>query len=153
MKVGVTGTRKGLTDAQKHEILCLSLYGKEMWKEVDELHHGDCIGVDNEFHWLAYNKGIKIVIHPPRLGQYRAWSHHQCCGLDTYIHLPKAYLDRNHDIVDTSDFLVACPGQQGEVLRSGTWACVRYARKQHKTIFIILPDGSKRVEINSVDPR
>jgi len=55
---------------------------------------------------------------------------------------PKPYLERNHNIVDESELLIACPKSKEEELRSGTWATVRYARKKGVRIILIYPDGS-----------
>jgi hypothetical protein len=38
--------------------------------------------------------------------------------------------------------LIAFPTSKKEILRSGTWACIRYAKKQKKDIFIIYTDGT-----------
>ena len=59
---------------------------------------------------------------------------------------PKGYLDRNHDIVDAADVLIAAPSGTTEKRRSGTWATVRYARKLGRTICVVLPDGVVRTE-------
>ena len=53
----------------------------------------------------------------------------------------KDYLDRNHDIVDETELLIACPKEPEEITRSGTWATIRYARKKKKKLRIILPNG------------
>jgi len=50
-------------------------------------------------------------------------------------------LERNRAIVDETDILLAAPLESEEQLRSGTWATVRYARKQHKTVLVIFPNG------------
>jgi hypothetical protein len=101
-----------------------------------ELHHGDCIGGDAAADEIARQYGIRRVIHPPENPSKRA----RCAG---EVILPeKAYLDRNHDIVDVSDVLVACPKGMMEEQRSGTWATVRYARKLGRKVMILFPDGS-----------
>ena len=33
--------------------------------------------------------------------------------------------------------------QEGERLRSGTWATVRYARKKGRRVIVVRPDGSR----------
>lgn len=53
----------------------------------------------------------------------------------------KPPLVRNHDIVDSTELLIACPKEQVEVLRSGTWATIRYARKKEITVWLIDPEG------------
>jgi hypothetical protein len=54
---------------------------------------------------------------------------------------PKPYLERNRDIVDSTELLIACPKDMTES-SGGTWATVRYARKQKKPIVVVWPDGS-----------
>ena len=51
----------------------------------------------------------------------------------------KEYIERNHDVVDTCDLLIAMPNTELEVVRSGTWATIRYARKLKKVIVILEP--------------
>ena len=48
-----------------------------------------------------------------------------------YVAPPKPPLDRNRDIVTFGrDLLIAAPLQDFEVLRSGTWATVRFAKSK-----------------------
>jgi len=133
MKIGFTGTRKGLTD--KQEQLFLDLIKAE--KNITEFHHGDCVGADARVDELmrSISSRYQIIVHPPIQSNHRAW-----CNGD--ITLPeKDYIERNHDIVDVCDVLYACPGSMSEEQRSGTWATIRYARKQNKMIVIIYPTG------------
>jgi len=53
----------------------------------------------------------------------------------------KPYLDRNQDIVDGADILIAAPNEDKEIVRSGTWSTVRYARKSKKKIILVLRSG------------
>lgn len=108
-----------------------------------ELHHGDCIGADDQFEGLAANVMPTATTHshPPTESAYRA----RCQS--NVIHEPLEYLERNRAIVDATDALVAAP-KGPEELRSGTWSTVRYARKQAKPIAIVFPDGTVRVEAN-----
>jgi hypothetical protein len=105
-----------------------------------EVHHGDCIGADAQLHTLAKAAGLKIIIHPPIDPKKRAF-----CQEYDEIREEKPYLDRNKDIVNESEFLIATPRTMHEVLRSGTWATVRYARSTNIDIAIIEPDGHIRV--------
>lgn len=143
MKIGFTGTQNGMTEKQKMKFarLILDLY-------PSEFHHGDCVGADAEAHRIVrffdfhHQKPpcqLRIIIHPPINDSKRAF-----CGGEAL--LPKDYLSRNHDIVDSTDLLIACPKGSKEETRSGTWATVRYARKKMKKIWIIYPD--KRVEFS-----
>lgn len=149
MKIGFTGTQRGMTEAQKECVrVLLAAYGLE-----SEFHHGDCIGADAEAHQLAWIRDIKVVIHPPKNPNKRAF----CQG--AWIERePKNYLSRNHDIVDAASVLIATPGEAEEQLRSGTWATIRYARKRGKRVMLVRPDGSifvtlgGRVERSSLVP-
>lgn len=130
MKVGFTGTRRGITPEQRVAVFGL-LVG------VTEAHHGDCLGADAEFHEIITSLGgIKRVGHPPSDPKSRAW-----CQFDELLP-EKDYLARNRDIVEATELLIACPGEDTEMHRSGTWSCVRYARKLSKPIRLVYPDGT-----------
>ena len=131
MKVGFTGTRAGMNDYQKNQVENL-LYATMNPFDITEVHHGDCIGADTDFHNMCLGF-LPIVIHPSNL-LTRAWNEGAVRILE-----PKAPLVRDRDIVDSIDVLIATPRQCYEITRSGTWATVRYARKMHKLIYIIYP--------------
>jgi hypothetical protein len=59
---------------------------------------------------------------------------------------PMPPLQRNDVIVKSCQVLTACPGEEHEILRSGTWATVRRAMKE-KLVVIFYPSG--RVEMNT----
>lgn len=135
--LGFTGTRTPLLLPQRH---ALGLYLAERqaagaWC----LHHGDCVGADAMAHKMAESITMHIVIHPPRLPDFRAY----CVGDE--MREEKPYWARNRDIVDACDELVACP-KAGTGLadwrRSGTWYTVQHAHKVGKPVRIIYPDGS-----------
>lgn len=128
--IGFTGTRKGMTIQQLNQVENL------LSKKIIEVHHGDCIGADMEFYSIALKKNIPICIHPPLIDKYRAF-----CKGAIKVYEKKEYLERNHDIVDISDILIATPFEMLEKLRSGTWATIRYALKQEKKIRIIYTNG------------
>ena len=133
MNIGFTGTRQGLTEPQK----------ERLWSTLQSLQkdgavffcHGDCIGADSAAHLMASILGLRIILHPPDRDALRAF-----CEADE-VRKPLPYLQRNHAIVDETDVLLACPGGRREELRSGTWATVRFARKQGKRVILIYPDG------------
>lgn len=126
--IAFSGTRNGMTEIQKgqFESILIKLDG-------DYFHHGDCIGADAEANDIARALGYIIIIHPPENEKYRAF----CVAEES--RKKKGYLDRNHDIVDESDLLVATPAASKEKLRSGTWATIRYAKKKKKEVIIIEP--------------
>jgi hypothetical protein len=129
--IGFTGTQRGMTDHQKSvvELVIRALF-RDGWRWV---HHGDCIGADREFHDLARAAGFSVHLHPPVVYTKRAF-----CKADA-IEPVKPFLVRNHDIVDASEVILATPKEAEEVLRSGTWATIRYARKTGKLVKVILP--------------
>lgn len=137
-QVGFTGTQVGLT--QKQRLLVWAVFSQTQKAGFEIVfRHGDCVGADSEAHDIAVSCNCKIEIYPPLNPSKRAFKEASA------IHPMKDYLDRNHDIVDASDFLIACPKETFEVQRSGTWATVRYAQKKHKKICLILPDGIIKV--------
>lgn len=136
MHVGMTGTRKGMTDDQKYwlrailEIMCTFSENAEM-----VFHHGDAVGADAEGHAIARSLGYTIEIHPPEDTRHRAF----CDG--DIVHSEKPYLDRNKDIVDACVQIIGIPDTEVEVLRSGTWSTLRYARSTETGFIIVNPNG------------
>lgn len=130
---GITATREGLTKRQR---IVFSAYLRLWLNGPICIDHGDCLGGDEEAHKIAMRiPGMFIRIHPPTDEKLRAFckSH--------WIAPPKPYLERNKDIVNNTNFLIALPGGFTEEKRSGTWSTVRYAMKQKKNIHIIYPSG------------
>ena len=132
MNIGFTGTQKGMTDEQQ------SVLKKIFYKlKPVSFHHGCCIGADHQAGQIADSIPIaNIILHPPINTSKMA----KCIGDVT--RQPKEYLDRNHDIVDETNILVGTPKEYIEELRSGTWATIRYAKKNNKPVIIIYPDGN-----------
>lgn len=133
MIVGFTGTQVGMTrnqmDHLRAELKRLMADGKAPF----EFHHGDCIGADAEAHEIALECGYEVVIHPPEYASKRAF-----CEGAASVKPPKPYLDRNHDIVNAAEVLIAAPKSLQEELRSGTWATVRYWKKTGKKGGVLL---------------
>lgn len=134
-RLGFTGTRNGMTSFQATAFkLFISGYGNF----ITEFHHGDCLGADLQAHRIVKSMSSSIIhIHPPVSNASRA----HCSGHVSFQPLP--YLDRDRDIVDSTDVLVATPAGT-EIRRSGTWFTVRCARSSNLPVMIIYPDG--RVE-------
>lgn len=133
MRVGITGTRAGLTEAQE-AVVRTTLWSLRHRGGTD-LHHGDCVGADEEVALQARTLGYRIVAHPPTSPLLRA------DFPSDEVRPRRGYLERNRDIVDEVDVLIACPATADEQLRSGTWATVRYARSVDRARFVIEPDG------------
>lgn len=131
--MGFTGTRHDITKEQKERLV---LFIKALLKTNTLVGvHGDCIGADAAFNSIC--KSLDIIRHkyPSTLKDYTA--HTDAIQMSE----PLDPLVRNKIIVNTSSFLIACPGSIHEKHRSGTWSTVRHARKQNKHIVIIFPDG------------
>lgn len=140
MNIGFTGTQRGMTIKQLEKVFHILIENIGSFS-----HHGDCIGADAQFHFLAVAVGSRVVIHPPDNPSKRAY-----CYYATEIREDKPYLRRNQDIVNESDILIATPGETTEQLRSGTWATIRRGRKKKgMTVYIIYPDGTTDEEVVS----
>src|SRR5690349_20692433 len=99
MEVGFTGTREGMTQAQRsavQEILSTRT-------GIEKGHHGDCVGADADFHKLLVEQGIRVKGHPPIKDDFRAF-----CEFDEFER-PKNYYARNRDIVNESDIMIVTP--------------------------------------------
>lgn len=126
MKIGFTGSRWGMSNQQKYTL-------EDLLRAIkpEEFHHGDCVGADAEAHRIALMLNIPVIIHPPGNPTNRAF-----CDGGTV--LPTApYNTRNHGIVDDTDILIAAPQSEEQVIRSGTWATIRYATKINRRVEII----------------
>jgi hypothetical protein len=140
MKVGFTGTRKGMTKKQRLSLQStLEAFIKLDGATIEEFHHGDCIGADAEADAIAYEYANNMIIHPPIDSKHRAFCNsNDTSGIYTILE-PKDYLDRNKDIIDAVDVLIFAPETKEEQLRSGTWYTVRYAKKKGKQIIGLEP--------------
>ena len=141
MTISFTGTRHGMSKLQYAAVV--KLLGELKQSMVV---HGDCIGADTDFHNICIkirgsytNPGPPLIKIRPSNAKTRANNE----GYDL-IMPSRDPLDRDRDIVNDCEKLIACPLRSEEELRSGTWATVRYARIQKKIIYIINPDGSLR---------
>jgi hypothetical protein len=121
----------------------VSLNGWWQSLDVTEFHHGACVGADADAVSCCQNyTTASIIAHPCNLTK--------CVSVPSlrasnHAHGEKPPLDRNRDIVDAADILVACT-KGSEELRSGTWSTIRYARKCGKPIVIFWPDGTMETE-------
>ena len=140
MKLGFTGSRAGMSDAQCKEVIAII----EMLKPTTIIH-GDCVGSDAQIHEIAIKMGIKVAIYPCTLIAQRAF----CSGAEI-VHEPLPPLERNHYIVHSCDKIIAAPKEHEEILRSGTWATIRYALKAGKSLIICFPDGTTSLKYTKV---
>lgn len=131
MRLGFTGTRRGMTAAQR--AACAELLAR-LTPEV--VHHGDAVGADAEMHGLASAAGVPVVVHPPVNPSHRAF----CQGGEVLE--PRPHKARDRDVVDDTDLLLGTPGALEEQdPHSGTWYTIRYAKRSGRPIIIVWPDG------------
>jgi hypothetical protein len=132
--IGFTGTRDGMTIDQ-----CQAFAKLVVELGATSFHHGDCVGADADAHDLVrkYLPDTIIIAHPGSEGsELRA---HKQADVTAES---KPFLERNRDIVDLTNVMIAAPNSPTEKLRSGTWSTMRYAAKQGKKVYVINPNGT-----------
>lgn len=142
LDIGFTGTSSGMANMQLMKVH--QLLGEFKEKGAAVAHHGCCEGADDQFNFMADAMSYHVIGHPGVTKTGNVWKRGggQC---DEYRD-PKFFLDRNKDIVVESDIMIATPKEVDEQMRSGTWATIRYARKDEKPLFIVFPDGRIQIE-------
>lgn len=134
MIVGITGTRHGMTERQLRDLRTLIT---PWFGQVQEFHHGACVGADEEAHRIVVGH-TKVVVHPP-LNPVRMMNLDQVAR-GVHVLPPKGYDQRNRDIVDACDLLLVAPFELQEQERGGTWNTYRYARdKKRRACLLIWP--------------
>lgn len=130
--LGFTGSREGMNIWQVQQ--CIDLIKKIKPKET---HLGDCVGADHEFYGLIKGWSSSLVVgHPPINPKNRVFLEYNWSVKE------KEYITRNHDIVKASQLIIAAPKETDSVLRSGTWATIRFALQMRKPMIIIYPRHS-----------
>lgn len=133
MKIGVTGTRSGMTEYQKDCVRDL-LSEVARTNTCTELHHGDCVGVDAEVAEIAKNLHLFVVNHPPTESVLRAFH------ASDETREPATYFARNRNIVNETDLLIVVPYQSEPQKNGGTWYTHDYAKKVGKPVRIFYPE-------------
>lgn len=129
MKIGFTGTRDGMSQSQKEQLIL-----KLQEFEFDEFHHGDCRGADAEAHDIVrkFFPHVKIHVYPPTIEFMRAFKEGDCS------YPPEDYIPRDERIVNSTDFLIGAPKITTlEQKRSGSWYTIRYARRKGKNHHVL----------------
>ena len=152
LQLGVTGTSKGMTEAQKVSVTFMLTKMLEMRFYKGVMNNGDCVGADATF-FLIWNdivincKVNDIEYDMTTVGHIPLRSNARAYLPFTILRKPKPYLERNQAIVDCSSVLIATPYEADEILRSGTWSTIRRARKKGIKIAIVRPDGTVKYEV------
>ena len=139
MILGFTGSRAGMTDAQRMAFEQLLSEHK-----VAMFMHGDCVGADKQAHDIveANYPGISILVLPSLDASLRAW----CRPRKGVVAAAAASADRNASIARISQLLVATPRtpvqpESGFIPVSGTEQTIGFARAGNKKVVVINPDG------------
>jgi hypothetical protein len=113
---------------------CLGEFGRVT------LHHGDCVGADEEAHRLARRRGARVEVHPGRgmTSSYLVPDLRARCEGDV-VHPVLTHFHRNRRIVDLSDVVVAAPREAVRQHRGGTWYTISYAEQRGKTLAVLSP--------------
>lgn len=131
LTVGFTGTREGMTAAQRTTLsLLLALIRPARFV------HGDAIGADGQADAAARLLGIERMAMPCTLSRQRAY-----CATELLWPEILPPLARNRRLAGEVHLLLAAPREAREERRSGTWATVRYAEALHKPVLVLEPDG------------
>lgn len=137
MVVGFTGTREGMSARQMDQLRFIL---SALFSRQNVFHFGGAVGADTQAYSIARSYNYDIHWHP-------------CPGVTRDPNEPEEFRDevwnevfpplvRNKHIVQEGNLLIAAPETDREVLRSGTWATVRYARQIFKPV-IMLSRGGK----------
>ena len=106
------------------------------------LHHGCCVGVDEEAHWIAFELGISAVGHPPTdtrlMMEIPPEPESDIFFLE--IREPFDYLARDRHIAEASDWLLGFPKDNSG--KGGTWYTIDYARSIGKPVIVVHRDGT-----------
>lgn len=137
MIISFTGTQVGMTDKQKGTLR----------NRIKALHpllfvHGGCVGSDDEADAIAASEGVDRLIIVGPYGPKRVWDSGWINRGSNFIIKDlkvSSPLKRNPIIVRAGVMLIACPQQEHEVTRSGTWTTVRIARRLGKAVEVIEP--------------
>jgi hypothetical protein len=136
--IGITGTRQ-LNDTGRESIVKALL---DLDPNTDSIMTGGCVGVDAFAGQVAHLMGITVMVALPVDDSQTdtSWI--------TYAATFKVvgeYRERNQWIVDHSDGVWAFPDlPEKQEPRSGTWMCVRMARKAKKLAYLKLQHPAPR---------
>ena len=136
----ITGTRhtNHLTDVQLENVQ--EYLQMLLLKGYTHLRHGDAIGADAHAHNVALALGYQVFIHPPSNSRFRAF----CDG--GILMTSRTYAQRNQDMVNACQLVLAIPNTNFEVVRSGTWQTIRMARQIFLPLVICYPNGQVDLE-------
>lgn len=146
--LGFTGNRRGMTGDQK-QVVAQFL----QWINPTEVHHGECVGSDADFHEMVrvLLPECHIIGHPPKNESLHA-------RLEGYYaeSPPDTYFGRDRAVVDAATIVIGTPGVTNlpapakAPTTSDTWKeggtgyTLVYAVERGKEVLIVFPDGGHK---------
>lgn len=128
MKLGIVGSRECNLRVEDLEFIIGKLYKDKKIGRVTEIISGGADGADILADAVARKRGVKMIIHYPKLSQYKAKG-------------KEIFFERNKRIAEECDVLLALYNPNG---RSGTANTVRYAKEFKKPIFFVNYEVSRQ---------
>ena len=144
LSIGFTGTRYGMAPGQRQALLDLIdqlLVFPPYTTFPCEVHHGMCVGADEDFHRIMREiPGAHIVGHPGPTWPDGKWSADVLCD-ETVERRP--YMRRNADIVAAAHVMIATPFGDEPQASGWTWSTIRMALRSVKLnkLYVIGRDG------------
>lgn len=136
VKVGFTGTRRGMTPMQAAAVSGILLRISTLCYNKPQFHHGACIGADEEAARIAKNAGFATIAHPGDDPRFRTEF------VSDWTLEEKDNILRNKNIVKLVDSMIATPSGTDEIRRgSGTWQVIGYTRMLYKPLYFVTPLG------------
>jgi len=134
-RIGITGTRYGMTPAQRERVLDL------LQEHRPALFvHGQCSGVDVEVAAIADKMQPRPRIHSMPGPDGDPWQ--GCFSFNDEVAPPATHFARNRAIVRSVDLIIGCPRESTHQARGGTWYTIDFARKSGVPCIVVFPDGS-----------
>jgi hypothetical protein len=150
MHVGFTGQRTGMTADQHRAVEALLAKIDAEFLEIITVHHGCCVGADDEFGDMCwedspFDVGPFIVGHPPLIKAFESLNAVRRCD---ELRDPAPYHVRNQAIVDESGVMIATPRESQPQPAGGTWMTIRMALRALRAgklvrLHVIGPDGAE----------
>lgn len=146
MILGVTGTRDGMSQAQK-DVFAGMLLGELSGIRV--MHEGGCVGADHDAvqifdRWRLRESVMAVIVTHPGKGNGALEAEH---SLSDVVLAPEPNLTRNRRIVAAlgpGDVLVAFPSAENMRLgKGGTHWTICYAVGSGRKTVVVMPDGTE----------
>lgn len=137
MKIGFVGPKTGMSANQliAYGHIIESFHDRYGYDSIPaELHHNDTLGAAEQADKLAFGY-YKIVVHPSSDPERRAFSN----SFGREILPEKPLMERNQDMVDAVNILIAAPKKHHEEEGSETWETVRMARTKGIPVIVLEP--------------